>query len=347
MAHTLKELHAAYGPVVRTAPDELSFTHSSAWKTIYGQRCSGYAKYKKNYDTFHQSQSDLSYSLFIANDTDHQRMRRVLTHALSGRALKEQEPLIQSHVTILMRRLHEQVVLIGGQVDLVNWYNWAAFDVIADLSFGRPFNCLEDNQFRHWLNVLSKAWKVFTFVSACKSLSPSARLLRLLVPKSLIQNQLNHFNLVLDQVRKRLQSKTERPDFVSSIIKNNKEDGLSTTEILSNASLLVAAGTETVATSLPAITYLLIRNPEVMARVTTEIRDAFKEEADICIHHVNQLRYLSAVIDEALRLFPPVPEGLPRVTPAEGDTICGYWVPGGVSTVLFWRSLLMAWASSA
>ena len=332
MAHTLRELHATYGPVVRTAPNELSFIESSAWKTIYSQRHGDHAKYKKNYETFHQSKSDLSYSLFVANDADHLRMRRVLTHAFSERALKEQEPLIQSHVATLIRRLHEKVDVTEGRVDLVEWYNWTAFDIIADLSFGKPFNCLNNSEFHPWVVLISKAWKTFTFVGACKSLSPSDMLLDLLVPKSLIQKQFDHFNVVLDQVRKRLASNTERPDFVSSIVKNNKEDDLSTTEILSNASLLVAAGTETIATLLPAVTYLLLRNPEVMARATAEIREAFTEETALCIHNVNQLKYLSAVIDEALRLFPPVPEGLPRVTPVEGDTICGRWVPGGVST---------------
>lgn len=42
------------------------------------------------------------------------------------------------------------------------------------------------------------------------------------------------------------------------------------------------------------------------------------------------MNYLTACIDKALRLVPPVPEGLPRVTPPEGESICGLWVSGGV-----------------
>ena len=105
------------------------------------------------------------------------------------------------------------------------------------------------------------------------------------------------------------------------------------TEIISNASLLIAAGTETVATLLPAATYLLATNPQVLERATTEIRNTFQKEETITMQNVNELEYLPAVINEALRLFPPVPEGLPRVTPPEGAHICGHWVPGGVRLI--------------
>lgn len=135
---------------------------------------------------FHQSQSDLSHSLFIANDVNHLRVRGVLTHVFSERALKGQEPLIQLYVATLIRRLHEQVDMRDGQVDWAKWYNWTAFDIIADLSFGKPFNSLEDNSFHNWVILIFKIWKIFRFVSACKSLFPSARLLRHLVPRSLI-----------------------------------------------------------------------------------------------------------------------------------------------------------------
>lgn len=42
---------------------------------------------------------------------------------------------------------------------------------------------------------------------------------------------------------------------------------------------------------------------------------------------VNSLSYLLAVLDEALRMFPPVVNTTPRVTPAEGAEIAGHYVP--------------------
>lgn len=36
--HRLVELHDQFGPTVRVAPNEISYTSETAWKTIYGQR---------------------------------------------------------------------------------------------------------------------------------------------------------------------------------------------------------------------------------------------------------------------------------------------------------------------
>lgn len=47
-AETLTAFHAKYGPVVRTAPDELSFATTQAWQDIYGFRRVGQPKNNKD-----------------------------------------------------------------------------------------------------------------------------------------------------------------------------------------------------------------------------------------------------------------------------------------------------------
>ena len=44
-----------------------------------------------------------------------------------------------------------------------------------------------------------------------------------------------------------------------------------------------------------------------------------------------RLPYLQACIKEGMRWLAPIAGMLPKMTPPEGDTINGYFVPGGVS----------------
>lgn len=43
------------------------------------------------------------------------------------------------------------------------------------------------------------------------------------------------------------------------------------------------------------------------------------------------LEHLNSVINEALRLYPPVPSALQRLTPPEGLTVAGTYIPGNVT----------------
>lgn len=94
----------------------------------------------------------------------------------------------------------------------------------------------------------------------------------------------------------------------------------------------MVAGTETTATLLSGLTYLLLTHPDSMKKLVTEIRSPFASSDEISMEAIQALPYLGACIKEALRKYPPVPVGLPRLTPAEGSTVCGYFVPPNVST---------------
>jgi cytochrome P450 len=79
------------------------------------------------------------------------------------------------------------------------------------------------------------------------------------------------------------------------------------------------------------LTYHLLRNPATTQRLTRELRSAFARDSDITIEALQQLPYLSACVEEGMRLYPPVPTGLPRQVPKGGATICGEYVPESVT----------------
>ncbi|KAJ4392470.1 hypothetical protein N0V85_007030, partial [Neurospora sp. IMI 360204] len=89
------------------------------------------------------------------------------------------------------------------------------------------------------------------------------------------------------------------------------------------------AGSETTATTLSGVTYLLTQNPEVLKRVTQEVRTAFKSVEEIDINSVNKLTYMLAVLNETLRLYPAVTSNLPRIVPRGGAKVLGEYIPEG------------------
>ena len=106
---------------------------------------------------------------------------------------------------------------------------------------------------------------------------------------------------------------------------------MSDASITSNAFLLTIAGSETSATTLCGISYLLGTHPDAYRKLTDEIRSTFKTADDITISEVSRMPYLTAVINETLRMYPAVPANLVRIIPPEGKQIAGQYIPGGVS----------------
>lgn len=102
-------------------------------------------------------------------------------------------------------------------------------------------------------------------------------------------------------------------------------------ELKSNASTLIIAGSETTATALSGITYFVLSDANVHRKLNDEIRGAFASEGEIDMVSVQKLGYLQAVINEGLRMYPPIPTGIVRRVTDDGGVFLGQYVPSGVS----------------
>ncbi|KAJ6002943.1 hypothetical protein N7451_005490 [Penicillium sp. IBT 35674x] len=327
----ITRLHERYGPVVRVAPNELSFvTNGEAWKPIYGSR-PGHGQKPKD-ALFYQETIDNFPSIISSNDADHTRFRRSLSHAFSDSSLRGQEPIIKGYVDLLIQRLHETINRGRISVDVVSWYNFTTFDIIGDLAFGEPFNCLQNSNYHPWVSMIFAGIKAGAIISLVRRVPYLEPLKRLFTPKKLMHARLDHQRLTKEKVQIRMGKSNDRPDFFANILKQkDPSKTFSEGELYSNADLLIIAGSETTATLLSGATYLLLRNPRAFAKLKEEVRGAFNSDADVTLDACNQLAYLQACLNEALRMYPPVPVGLPRIIDAQGDTIDGHFVPGGTT----------------
>lgn len=101
-----------------------------------------------------------------------------------------------------------------------------------------------------------------------------------------------------------------------------KDDGIH------EAQLAIIAGADTNAITVSNACYLLCRYPEYQEKLYEELRTLPIAESIIDDHYLLGKPCLLSVINETMRLYPPVPGGLQRLTPPEGATIAGRYVPG-------------------
>lgn len=267
----------------------------------------------------------------------HSRHRRLLAHAFSDKALREQEPLIKEYVDLLMQRLRERD---GEKVDLVAWFNYTTFDLIGDLALGQSFSCLRDSKYHPWITLIFSNLKVLAWSSVFSRIPGLEKLLMALAPTKVIKQSKEHVELCKRAADKRLAEKTNRPDFMSYVIRHNeKETGMSVAEIQANCYVVIIGGSETTATLLSGCVYHLLRNCSVLDALVAEIRGAFKEQKDITFASVSALPLLLGVLNETLRIYPPVPTKLPRAVPAGGAIVDGRFVPAGtIVSVCHWAA---------
>lgn len=133
LVHTLHQLHEKYGDVVRTAPDELSYTDPSAWNDIYGHRL-GKAELMKD-PIFYQNISSGPGSIINADRSRHGPLRKKASYGFSERALKSQEHVIKKYADLMIQRLEECIDTGKPTVDIVDWYNvrhWSIFSTFDE-----------------------------------------------------------------------------------------------------------------------------------------------------------------------------------------------------------------------
>lgn len=138
-------LHETYGPVVRVAPNELSFNTATSWRDIYGYR-SGHLQFRKGdfYDGAAFVESTGFRSIINTRDPiEHGRMHRHLAHAFSEKSVREQEALIAEEVDLFVEKLGQHGKKEQG-TDLQRWLNMTTFDITGSLSFGKSFGAVQN-----------------------------------------------------------------------------------------------------------------------------------------------------------------------------------------------------------
>lgn len=317
------------------APEHLSIDGSIAWSQIFQHR-PGKAEWPKQPDFFFQGDG---ISLIGGTYENHKRIRRQLSPAFSSQSLQEQEHIIQKYIDLFLSQLSKKAAK-KEVIDIVSWYNFTTFDIIGDLTFADGFNSLQSGNYHPWVLGIFKSIRaggVNRILLQYPFLRPLIRFSSSMA--ELVEMQIEHGRLANEKAMSRKaqgESPGGRRDFMTHMLNGrNGQPGFSDLDILINSPALVTAGSETTATTLSGLTFLLGLKAyrHIYDTLVEEIRAKFASEAEINIGSTADLVYLTAVIEETLRFYPPAVQTPPRLSP--GAEVEGQYIPRGVScTVL-------------
>lgn len=106
---------------------------------------------------------------------------------------------------------------------------------------------------------------------------------------------------------------------------------LSHEDLISEAALLIVAGSGTTVTSITATIFYLLHYVDAKKTLETEIRETFDAVEDIRIGpKLASCRFLTCCLDEAMRMSPAVGSILPREILPGGLVVDREWFPPGV-----------------
>ncbi|KAJ7865617.1 cytochrome P450 [Mycena olivaceomarginata] len=325
----VKELHDAYGPVIRIGPNELSINEVSLVPSILGANGMPKGPCMISFAIF----AVQGYIIGVRDLKLHAEARKPWNKAFNPTAVKGYEPILIRRVTQLVESLRAQET---RSVNLSKWLSFFSFDFMGDMVFGGGFELMRDQDKD---GVWHKMERGLYLPTLTQQIPWSIGFLPYLPMVDQERNALEKFGL--DQAKRRLQEGSVHNDLFYYLIDDKSTD----TEpypfplVVANSILAIIAGSDTCGTVLSNTFFFLLSHPESYKRLQMELDEAFprgvKEPTDAAL--LSSLPYLNAVIKESLRLLPPVATSLQRApTVGTGYKVLGedFIIPEGTCVVV-------------
>ncbi|KAI0012654.1 cytochrome P450 [Xylariaceae sp. FL0662B] len=332
----IEQMHNEYGPIVRINPDEVHCNDPDFVDEIYavGNR-------KRDKSQRLVNGSALSGSGFCTMDHDLHRLRRgpvakFFSRSMIARLDREIHKLAQTLCDKLSSSVHEPI-------DLFMAYGCFTSDAISAYCFGESFGFLDQKSWFPNFHVaevaILKPVHAFRFFPILLSLSEYGKYFINLLPEEFallirtlkvdIPNQIHSTqdDMYSGVVR-------DRPTIFSSLLEvEDKQRKL--INLAGEAGALLGGGTETTSWALVVITFHLLAEPKLLARLTEELNEAVQDPQNLpTCNTLEGLPYLHGVIQEGLRLSYGVSARSSRIPTEESLVYRGEWKKKTVEYVI-------------
>lgn len=129
-----RQLHEKYGPILRMAPDEISFANEEAWNDIYAWR-KGHKRALRDPAFAIAPESKVDNIITTSNAKFHARVRGLVSTSFSEDSLSSQASLVESHADMFVDQFHRAAIALensdkGALFDLTDWLNFFTMDVV-------------------------------------------------------------------------------------------------------------------------------------------------------------------------------------------------------------------------
>lgn len=313
-----------YGDAARlpVGPKQLYFfNHPDHAKHVLADNS---ANYRKGLGLVHARRA-LGDGLLTSDGELWRKQRKVIQPAFQNRRLAQYATVVGEEAAGLVDRLAAGAA--GTPVDVLHEMTGLTLGVLgrtlldADLSayvgVGESFAAVQD-----------QAMFELVSLSAVPPWVPLPRQLR-------FRRARRHLQRVVDDlVVSRSSGVAGRDDVLSRLILSTREESdprVGRQRLRDELVTLLLAGHETTASTLGWSLWLIDRHPEVAARLRAEAREVLGDRIPV-YEDLHRLRYTARVIEEAIRLYPPV-WILTRKARAD-DEVGGYRVPAGADILI-------------
>ncbi|EUC47550.1 hypothetical protein COCMIDRAFT_89773 [Bipolaris oryzae ATCC 44560] len=336
----IARMHKVYGPLVRINPNEIHCDDVSFADEIYA------VGGRKRDKPVHQiNGSAIGEAGFGTIDHDLHRLRRIpvakfFSRSMIARLEPELHALVQKLCNKLLAQSGDNEVL-----DITMAYSCFTTDAISSYSFGEGFGLLNQKgwypNFRAPTASVLRPVFVFRFFPWTKKSAVLATTFIDYLPNDIA---LMVKTLQIDmpwKVRKAQEDLDagityERPTVFASLLQSDTHEEKNRFRwIADEAEAIVGAGTETTSWALGVITYHLLSKPEILAKLTEELKTVVEDPTNLPSWTVLEtLPYLGAVIQEGLRLSYGVSSRTARVPTEENLLYRGEWNKKKIQYVL-------------
>lgn len=322
-----KQMHDKYGPYVRTGPNELSILDVEVIPEILG--VNGMPR-GPQWDG--RRKPGTTPSLISTRSTrEHAMRRKPWTRAFSPSSVKEYEPFVQRRALQLAGELEKRSVL--GSIDLTDWFNFFAFDIMGDMALGGGFELMRDGGDNQGI------WTILhTGLEKMAILQHMPWLSRILFQFSFgTESATRMTEFCQEQARKRADRGSVRKDLFYHLLDEGGVEKVKPAfrHVLSDSMLALVAGSDTTSITLGGVFFYLLKNKELYARLRNEVDSVFPpgEGEPFDTLKLSDMPFLNAVIFESLRLQPPVGSSLQRAPEhgSGGKIIAGRLLPEGTA----------------